>query len=126
MQVRKTLPPPLELRCLQALWVLGEANVRDVQHALEDRKLAYTTVMTVLDRLVRRGGVERRKMGRAFVYAPVLSRDSVRTLAVKELVDSFFGGSPEALREYLDGAATAAFEAERNSNDESSLDAALL
>ena len=126
MQVRKSLPPPLELRCLQALWVLGEANVRDVQLALEDRKLAYTTVMTVLDRLVRRGGVERRKTGRAFIYVPVLSRDCVRSLAIKELVDSFFGGSPEALREYLDCASPVAFEVERDSNDESSLDAALL
>ena len=126
MQARKSLPPPLELRCLQALWVLGEANVRDVQQALEDRKLAYTTVMTVLDRLVRRGGVERRKMGRAFIYAPVLSRDSVRNLAVKELVDSFFGGSPDALREYLNGAPRIDVEVERISHDQASLDAALL
>ncbi len=100
----REIPPPLELQCLKALWELGEANVKDVRRVLTgNRKLAYTTVMTVLDRLERRGGVRRRKIGRSFVYTPTLSRESLRRLALKEFVDSFFDGSMDSLKHYLDG-----------------------
>ena len=75
----REIPPPLELECLKVLWTLGEGNVKDVRQALTgSRPLAYTTVMTVLDRLTRKGGVARRKVGRAFVYVPVLSRGVLR------------------------------------------------
>jgi predicted transcriptional regulator len=57
--------------------------------------------MTVLDRLARKGGVARRKVGRSFVYAPVLHRENLRRLAIRDLVDRFFDGSEDALLEYL-------------------------
>jgi BlaI family transcriptional regulator, penicillinase repressor len=101
----RELPPRLELECLKALWTLGEANVRDVQSAL-DRPLAYTTVMTVLDRLTRRRCVERKKVGRGFMYSAVLSRDSVRRVALDDLIHCFFDGSEESLRHYLQTRAT--------------------
>jgi predicted transcriptional regulator len=98
----REIPPPLELECLKALWRLGEGSVKDVRQILtENRNLAYTTVMTVLDRLARRGRVERRKVGRAFVYIPTVEREELRRLAVRELVDTHFGGSYDALVEYL-------------------------
>ncbi|MGD1092708.1 MAG: BlaI/MecI/CopY family transcriptional regulator [Bryobacteraceae bacterium] len=98
----RDIPPPLELECLKALWGLGEGTVRDVRQILVgNRNLAYTTVMTVLDRLEKRGGVTRRKQGRSFHYVPKVSRDTLRKLAVKELIDGFFDGSEEALRRYL-------------------------
>jgi predicted transcriptional regulator len=93
----RELPPRLELECLKALWGLGEANVRDVQAALS-RPLAYTTV---IDRLARRGCVDRRKVGRGFVYSAVLSRDSVLRVAIEDLIDCYFDGSEESLRHYL-------------------------
>jgi len=96
------IPPPLEIECLKILWTLGEANVKDVRQALTERRnLAYTTVMTVLDRLARKGRVARRKVGRSFMYEPVLSRETLRRLAVRELLDRYFEGSDEALIEYL-------------------------
>jgi predicted transcriptional regulator len=111
VEVRKVttreLPPRLELECLKALWGLGEANVRDVQTSLA-RSLAYTTVMTVLDRLARRGCVERRKVGRGFVYSAVLTRDSVRRVALDDLIHCFFDGSEESLRHYLQARAAQA------------------
>jgi BlaI family penicillinase repressor len=98
----RDIPPPLEMLCLKALWSLGEGNVSEVQRIVaESRPLAYTTVMTVLERLARRNVVSRRKSGRAFVYAPHMSRDSIRRLALKEFVDGFFDGSPEKLAEFL-------------------------
>jgi len=88
--------------CLKALWALGEGNVGDVQRIVcESKPLAYTTVMTVLERLARRNVVSRRKAGRAFIYAPHMSKDSIRRLALKEFVDGFFDGSAEKLAEFL-------------------------
>jgi|HubBroStandDraft_1064217.scaffolds.fasta_scaffold505006_1 BlaI family penicillinase repressor len=105
----REIPPPLELECLKALWGLGEGTVRDVREILVgNRNLAYTTVMTVLDRLEKRGGVSRRKQGRSFLYVPKVSQDALRRYAVKELVDTFFGGSEEALRSYLQSSPTPA------------------
>jgi predicted transcriptional regulator len=98
----REIPPPLELECLKALWTLREANVRQVLQALSPRRsLAYTTVMTIMDRLARKGAVERRKVGRSFLYSPVLSRETLQRLAVKELVDTLFGNSEEDLISYL-------------------------
>jgi len=98
------IPPPLELACLNALWSLGQGAVKDVRQSVADsHPLAYTTVMTVLDRLARRGLITRRKTGRAFVYAPAVSRDSIRRLALKEFLDSYFDSSQDRLREFLQG-----------------------
>ena len=99
----REIPPPLELECLKVLWGLGEASVKQVHEELEkkQRLLAYTTVLTVLDRLETRKAVERRKQGRAFYYAPVLNIERARRTAVRELADTYFGGSYDLLREYL-------------------------
>jgi predicted transcriptional regulator len=120
------IPPPLELECLKVLWTLGEGNVKDVREVLtQSRNLAYTTVMTVLDRLEKRGKVERKKQGRKFVYRPSVSRDSLRRLAVEALVDDFFDGSERSLAEYLNPDRQLDQEIEAPRRD-SSLDATLL
>ena len=99
---QRDMPPPLELECLKALWGIGEGTVRDVRDVMVgNRNLAYTTVMTVLDRLEKRGGVSRKKQGRSFIYVPKLSREELRRFAVKEVVDRFFDGSQEALARFL-------------------------
>lgn len=96
------LPTPLELDCLKALWALGEANGREVRsHLAHTRPLAYTTVMTVLDRLARKGGVGRRKVGRSFLYYPTQDRETLRQRAVRQVVESLFDGSVNALTAYL-------------------------
>jgi BlaI family transcriptional regulator, penicillinase repressor len=98
----KGLPPPLELTCLRALWRLGEGTVHDVRRAVsKERILAYTTVMTLLGRLEKRGCVTRRKPGRSYVYRPRLSRDTLREYALKQFLDSFFDGSVDTLLRYL-------------------------
>lgn len=98
--VRREIPPPLELECLKTLWAIREGNVSDVRAALP-RHLAYTTVMTVLDRLARKSVVSRRKVGRSFLYTPAVTRDALRDAAVRELVANFFDGSEQALAAYL-------------------------
>lgn len=98
----REIPPPLELDCLRTLWRLGEANVAQVKADLEPRRnLAYTTVLTLLDRLARRGFVSRRKVGRSFLYAPEKDRESMRQIALRDLVDVYFDGSVPALADWL-------------------------
>jgi len=122
----REMPAPLELECLKALWRLGQGNVREVREALlPGRNLAYTTVMTVLDRLARKGGVERRKVGRSFLYAPLVSRDALRRAAVRGLVDSFFEGSEAELVSFLRGRRPVTNGAGQPAS-ESSLDPSLL
>jgi predicted transcriptional regulator len=71
-QLQKRLGP-LEWRVLEALWQRAEAaSVRDLQPEFAD--IAYTTLMTTLDRLHRKGVLSREKQGRAFLYRPELSR----------------------------------------------------
>jgi BlaI family transcriptional regulator, penicillinase repressor len=98
----RDVPPPLELLCLKALWTLQEGNVKDVQKIVtETRPLAYTTIMTVLERLLRKGKLTRRKVGRAFIYTPTSGRDEMRRMAIKELLDSFFDGSEDEMLRFL-------------------------
>jgi BlaI family transcriptional regulator, penicillinase repressor len=102
---------PLELECLSVLWPLGEGTVREIHRALEaTRPRAYTTVMTIMDRLEQKGIVTRRKVGRAFHYQARLSAEEARLKAVEKIVEGFFDGSPEALAAHLSSKAGAARE----------------
>ena len=93
---------PLELECLSVLWPLGEGTVRDIHRALAaSRPRAYTTVLTIMDRLEQKGIVTRRKVGKAFHYQARLSAEEARLKAVQKIVEGFFDGSPEALAAHL-------------------------
>lgn len=98
---------PLELACMNTLWPLGEATVREIRDGLAARRArAYTTIMTIMDRLARKGVVERRKAGRAYVYRPRLTAEQARAQALTQVVENFFGGSREALLLHLGNGAT--------------------
>jgi predicted transcriptional regulator len=74
---------PLEWRVLEALWARAEsASVRDLQP--EFSEIAYTTLMTTLDRLYRKGVLERMKQGRAFFYLPRLTRQQFESARVAD------------------------------------------
>ena len=98
----RAIPPPLELECLRALWTLESANVAQVREALLNRHaLAYTTVMTLLDRLTRKGAAQRKKIGRYFVYSPAVDREALRRAALVELVDYYFDGNEQEMRAWV-------------------------
>ena len=95
---------PLECGCMNALWLLGEGTVRDIREALAPTlPRAYTTIMTIMDRLSHKGVVTRAKKGRAYVYRPNVSADEARARAVSQLVESYFAGSRQALAAHLGG-----------------------
>jgi predicted transcriptional regulator len=79
----------LELQVMEILWQRA-CNVHDVIARL-DRALAYTTVMTTLDRLYKKGLLDRRKSERAFVYSARLSREAWERRQTGEFMDAFLG-----------------------------------
>ena len=82
---------PLEWRVLETLWTRSaSASVRDLQP--EFNEIAYTTLMTTMDRLFRKGVLDRTKQGRAFLYAPRLTRHEFESAR-----------ATDALRVALDG-----------------------
>jgi predicted transcriptional regulator len=89
----------LEFELMEILWTGGERSVRDVVPKLS-RPLAYTTVMTTLDRLFKKGLLERRKSDRAFVYSPSFSRQEWDRRRAGNLVAGFLSG-PNPSRELL-------------------------
>jgi predicted transcriptional regulator len=89
----------LETTVLELLWDQGESNVHDVVEKL-GRPLAYTTVMTTLDRLYKKGVLERRKSARAFLYSPRWTRREWEEKRAGEFVAGFLSG-PEPAGELL-------------------------
>ena len=83
----------LEAEVMNVLWEIGDGTVQDVLSGLRTaRTLAYTTVMTVLSRLVDKGFLAREKQGRAFVYRPLVSQGAIADSALNSVVDRFFDG----------------------------------
>ena len=91
--------PPAELEVLSALWRIGSGTVREVLEELErgGRRLAYTTVLTLLGRLETRGCVAVRKTAPAHVYRPRVSRDEVLSDRLGALVRQLGEGNASAL-----------------------------
>ncbi|HEX4020435.1 MAG TPA: BlaI/MecI/CopY family transcriptional regulator [Acidobacteriaceae bacterium] len=87
---------PLELEIMQVLWSAGPSTVSEVQPELQ-AELAYTTVQTMLNVLLRKGKVKRVQEGRAYRYRPAVSRERATGNALHDMVKRMFGGSTEAL-----------------------------
>ena len=92
----KDVLTPLELQIMQVLWEGGVATVAEVQAKLPG-ELAYTTVQTMLNVLLKKKKVRRTEAGRAFRYQPAVTRERATGAALDDLVTRVFGGSAEAL-----------------------------
>jgi predicted transcriptional regulator len=94
---------------MKALWAVGKATVHEIRAGLlPDRPLAYTTVMTVMNRLARKGIVERDKRGHAHLYRPAVTEEMIREHALNRFTENFFRGSHEELRRHLENGGTVA------------------
>src|SRR5262245_59977396 len=92
---------PLELDIMKAIWRRPPITVREVQEAIrQGRQLAYTTVMTIMDRLFHKGCLTRALRSRAHYYEAAIEYTEVRDEAIEMLIKSFFG-SREKLKEFL-------------------------
>ncbi|HMW00659.1 MAG TPA: BlaI/MecI/CopY family transcriptional regulator [Acidobacteriota bacterium] len=87
-----------ELQLMEIIWNRGQSTVADVVAALpSNSQLAYSTVLTTLRILERKGYVSHVQEGRAFIYKPVVDQKQARQSALKFLLSKFFNNSPELL-----------------------------
>lgn len=103
-KMKKSLTPlgETEMEVLHHVWKLKEATVKDVRKLiLENRQVAYTTIMTVMKNLADKGYLKYRKDGVTYVYSPAVEPESVRFNLVKDLVKKVFKGSPTELVQTL-------------------------
>ncbi|MEP1152173.1 MAG: BlaI/MecI/CopY family transcriptional regulator [Balneola sp.] len=102
--MKKSLTPlgESEMEILHHVWELGEATVAEVQEkVLEKRKVAYTTVMTIMKNLNDKGFLKYRKQGVTYVYSAAIKPEDVQFSLIDNLIHKVFKGSPSALVQTL-------------------------
>ena len=99
MARRRSVPlTEAEQRLMEIVWSAGATTVGQIVEAIpEAERPAYNTVQTIMKILERKGYVEHRAEGRAFVYQAVVDRDAAARTALSHVMQRFFGGSPRAL-----------------------------
>ena len=104
MMKKKSLSPlgETEMEVLHHVWTMGRATVSEVQElVLKKRKVAYTTIMTVLNKLAKKGYLDRDTSGSSYIYSAARPPDEVRHNLLSGLMDKVFLGSPTALVQTL-------------------------
>ena len=91
-----------ELEIMKIIWRLGSPTVREVYEEMRgERKVAYTTVMTMMNILETKGFLKKNAGDKAFVYAPSKPEKQVMRAMVREFVDRVFNGAAEPLLLHL-------------------------
>ena len=94
----------LQLLVMGVVWEMGNATVAEAhQRLLKKRSIAYTTVLSTLRNLERRGYLEHTVEGKAHRFYPGVSRDAHTSASVHSLIQNLFGGRPERLMSHLLG-----------------------
>ena len=102
MQARKPVLTAQELEIMKIVWRSGALTVRGVyEDLLERRKIAYTTVMTMMNILEQKGYLKKTQKDRAYVYQAAKPQKQVIRGMVREFVDRVFNGSAEPLLLHL-------------------------
>ena len=107
----------LERQVLEQTWQRGEVSVRDIYVAFEER-IAYTTLMTTLDRLYKKQILDRRKDGRAFLYSPTVSIEEFEHGIREDVIDGLLGRGAEGIKPVLACIVDTVSERDRESLDE--------
>jgi predicted transcriptional regulator len=90
-------PTELELEILKVLWRDGESSVRHVKHGLKDfRKLAHTSVMTMMTIMTEKGYLRRSKKGNYYLYKPKITEQETQQGILNDIVERLFDGSATA------------------------------
>ena len=95
-------PSELELKILSVLWKHGPLSVRDVRQRIpDDRRRAYTTILSTMQVMERKGFLDHTQQGTANIYRPLVERDDVMKPVMGQMLDTVFGGRPSALLQCL-------------------------
>ena len=104
MKPAKSVPTDQELEILKVIWRVGPSTVREVYHELlKQRKIAYTTVLTMMGILERKGHLKKSAGERAYLYRAAKPQEQVTAGMVREFVDRVFSGSTKPLLVHLVG-----------------------
>jgi predicted transcriptional regulator len=90
----------LERQVLDEIWRRGEVSVRDIYRIFEER-IAYTTLMTTLDRLFKKNLLDRRKDGRAFIYSALVSQADFEQGIKEDVIEGLLGHGADAVEPVL-------------------------
>jgi BlaI family transcriptional regulator, penicillinase repressor len=102
MKLKRSVPTDQELEILKVVWQRGHATVREAyQDLLKQRKIAYTTVLTMMGILEHKGHLKKTRGERAYVYSPVEPQGETQQRMVKEFVDRVFNGATKPLLVHL-------------------------
>ena len=92
----------LQRSVMEMVWELGEATVQDVRKRLKRRKRpAYTTVLTVMQKLEKLGLLRHRSEGKTYVYLPTQTLEQAGTNSLRQFIDRVFQGDPLLLFQRL-------------------------
>ena len=92
----------LQRAVIEVVWELGEASVHQVRERLRRKKeLAYTTVLTAMQKLEKAGWLRHRAEGKVYVYAPTRTRDEAGAKSVRKLLDRIFDGDALLMFQHL-------------------------
>ena len=92
----------LQRKVLEVVWERGEASVHDVRNRLGRRKkLAYTTVLTVMQKLEKAGWLAHRNEGKSYIYRPAVSREQAGAGSVRRFLTHVFEGDAVAMFQHL-------------------------
>jgi predicted transcriptional regulator len=102
MRRKSTILTEQELEIMKIVWELGPATVRDIYETLlKRRKVAYTTVMTMMKILETKGYLKKSQAERAYVYRPAQPQGQVIGAMVRDFVNRVFNGSAQPLLAHL-------------------------
>ena len=95
-------PSDLEMQILSVLWEKGDMTVREVLEAMPDgKKRAYTSILSVMQVMEKKGLLKHSSKGTAHVYKPAMKREKIIQPFMKKVLNEVFGGKPSAMMQAL-------------------------
>lgn len=92
----------LQRAVIEIIWELGRANVHEVRQRLADtKKLAYTTVLTTLQKLEKAGWLKHRSEGKSYVYLPTATREQAGVKSLRKFIKHVFDGDAMLMFQHL-------------------------
>ena len=92
----------LQKAIMETVWELGQATVQQVLARVgRDKELAYTTILSAMQKLEKQGWLRHREEGRAYIYLPTRSRQEESKSSLRKFIATVFGGDPQVLFQHL-------------------------
>jgi len=97
LKFKQNKPSPfgdLEEKVMDAVWKLGNATVSETREYLGKDKFAHTTIMTILDRLYKKGILTRKKEGKGYRYYPLMTKEEFEKAVAKKVISDMVKSNP--------------------------------